>query len=506
MRTTAAFVSLALLALLFTGCAGLMNAGNQTLVINSEPQGALVFENGAEVGTTPYSYTYDKPEGTAVTLELRKEGLVNRSFEITPGKKNGILFLDALLFNIPYYVADHNSKALYSFPQKEFLVNLYRDIPSDVQVSDLPVTTLESRLPSKSAAGRIGSRKLDTGSKELQDLAYPEVLTSSLLSGMRETYVSARNVRLATQKGDEEVRRAKVFLKPVLKALDVQLTELDHKAYGTVDVQMEWRFMSGIDKDSALFTYDKRTRYPVFSENARDVLASALKDAARQLIDEPDLRERLAKSFDLGLTRSKGSVVQLTTPKPIPFSGRKDMLSALVKGVVTVSTADGHGSGFLVTNDGYLITNAHVVEDASTVKVKFQQGFTLDGVVVKVNRDFDVALIKTPGNDLPALSIGDDAALQLGEELFAIGTPLDEQLGQTVTRGIMSGKREFEGRSFLQTDVSINPGNSGGPLIDESGKVVGVATLKVQETGVQGIGFGVPMSKAIEMLNIEFLR
>ncbi len=107
---------------------------------------------------------------------------------------------------------------------------------------------------------------------------------------------------------------------------------------------------------------------------------------------------------------------------------------------------------------------------------------------------------------MPALSIGDDANLQLGEELFAIGTPLDEKLGQTVTRGIMSGRREFEGRSFIQTDVSINPGNSGGPLIDETGKVVGVATLKISETGVQGIGFGVPMSKAIEMLNIEFLK
>jgi serine protease Do len=147
-----------------------------------------------------------------------------------------------------------------------------------------------------------------------------------------------------------------------------------------------------------------------------------------------------------------------------------------------------------------------VVEDEGTVKVRFEQGFTLDGQVTKVNRDFDVALVKVAGNDLPALSIGDDAALQLGEELFAIGTPLDKELGQTVTRGIMSGRREFEGRSFLQTDVSINAGNSGGPLIDETGKVVGVATLKIVETGVQGIGFGVPVSKALEMLNIGFDR
>jgi S1-C subfamily serine protease len=494
------------LCALLSGCASMMNAGKQSLTINSSPQGALVYENGAEVGTTPYTYTYDKPEGGTVSLELRKEGLENRIFEITPSKKNSILLMDALLFNIPYYAGDNKSTALYAFPQKELLVNLYRDIPEDVQVSDLPIVTLENKIAAKSVIGKFGTKKLTTESREFSDLEYPDQITSNFISGLKGTYVNVQSVRLSTQKGDESVRRSKVYLKPVLRSIDAQLTELDKRAYGTVDTYIEWKFMSGIDKDSVLFSYDKKTRYPVFAENVRDVLASAAKDAARQLLDEPDLRERLSKSFDIGLTRSKGSIVQLSKPKAISYTGRKDMMAALVKAVVTIETNDGHGSGFLVTNDGYLITNAHVVEDQSTVKVRFEQGFTLDGTVVKVNKDFDVALVKTSASDLPALTVGDDASLQLGEELFAVGTPLDQHLGQTVTRGIMSGKREFEGRSFLQTDVSINPGNSGGPLIDETGRVVGVATLKVSETGVQGIGFGVPMSKALEMLNIEFLK
>lgn len=75
-----------------------------------------------------------------------------------------------------------------------------------------------------------------------------------------------------------------------------------------------------------------------------------------------------------------------------------------------------------------------------------------------------------------------------------------------MSRGILSGKREFEGRHYLQTDVSINPGNSGGPLIDETGRVVGVATMKLSGKGLEGLGFGVPISAAIEMLNIQFGR
>ncbi len=490
--------------LLSSGCASVLNKGKQSLLIDTSPSGALVYENGAEVGHTPYAYTYDRTDGAAVTLELRQEGRMNKSFEVRPQRGNIVLFVDALLLNIPYYAGDAKSAALYTFPHDRFNVNLYKDMPDDVQKSDLPIVTMESRLAERDPIGHVGSKKVTTASPCASGLSFPDQFTSAIVGAMRDTYVEAHTVRLATQKGDEAVRKAKIYLRPVLKSVDMQLSEVNHLAYGKVNVQCEWKFMSGLAKDSVLFTYDRTTTYPVYAERTADVLMMAVTDAARQLMDEDGLRERLSKEFTAGLAMGKGQRIELAAPKAIPFSGRKEMLSALVKGVVTIETKNGHGSGFIVTNDGYLLTNAHVVEDQGSVKVRFQQGFSLDGAVMKVNRDFDVALIKVAGNDLPALTIGDAKALQLGEELFAIGTPLDKELGQTVTRGIMSGRREFDGRTFLQTDVSINPGNSGGPLIDENGKVVGVATLKIAEAGVQGIGFGVPMDKALEMLNIEF--
>ena len=371
--------------------------------------------------------------------------------------------------------------------------------------TDVPVVTL-TKDPAFGGVdlGSIGTKKVKKDAKEVYDLDYPDQLTADIISGMRNTFATAHTVRRATQKGDEAIRKAKFYLAPTLKDFHIDVVEFDDRVYGKVEVDIDWRFMNGLSTDSMLFNIRKRTSWPVFMESKYELLHGVLRDAARQLAEEEGLQERLNKAFDDGLLMSKGSVINIARPPGIGFNGRKEMLAQLVKGVVTVKTKDGHGSGFLIAQDGYIITNAHVVGEESTVTVKFNQGFTLEGRVVKVNRDFDLALIKTPGEDMSAMALGDDSQLLIGEELFAIGTPLDEQLGQSVTRGIMSGRREFQGRSFLQTDVSINPGNSGGPLVDENGKVVGVATLKIAEEGVQGIGFAVPVSSMLEMLNVHF--
>jgi S1-C subfamily serine protease len=453
----------------------------RTFSIDTEPTGATVFLNGSEVGSTPYSYAYTKTPSTTTTIELRMDGHRPRSVDM-----GSIL---------------HSQFAA----RRPLVVKLYKEHGSETQRTELPIVTLSNKVDMNGVFGKNGSHKLDKASRELVDLGYPDQLTSEILGSLNNTFAASSMARKGTQKGDEAIRRAKVYLRPILKSLSMQLEEFDDRVFGPVNLSIDWEFVSGIDTDSVLFTLERTTTWSAFMEPRTSALGSALRDAGRQMIDEQGLQERLKKVFSEGLVRSKGGMVELVKPTTISFTGRKDMLASLVKGVVTVKTKEGHGSGFLITNDGYVITNAHVVGEESTVSVKFNQGFTLDGQVVKVNRDFDLALVKTPGNDLPALSLGNDAELLIGEELFAIGTPLDEDLGQTVTRGIMSGRREFEGRSFLQTDVSINAGNSGGPVIDETGKVVGIATRKVQSKGVEGIGFAVPVNTLLEMLNITFV-
>jgi len=159
------------------------------------------------------------------------------------------------------------------------------------------------------------------------------------------------------------------------------------------------------------------------------------------------------------------------------------------------------GSGFIISADGYIFTNNHVVERADTILVKLSDGREYKAEVIGRDAKTDLALIKIkPGNSLPVVEIGDSEKLRVGEWVIAIGNPFG--LEQTVTAGIVSAKGRVIGAgpydNFIQTDASINPGNSGGPLFSMEGKVIGVNTAIVAQG--QGIGFAIPISMAKNIL------
>ena len=118
----------------------------------------------------------------------------------------------------------------------------------------------------------------------------------------------------------------------------------------------------------------------------------------------------------------------------------------------------------------------------------------------------DVALIQLDGDcrELTGLPVGPSDVVKVGQEAVAIGSPIAEQLSQTVTKGIVSGIRQVEGRTWIQTDVAINPGNSGGPLLNARGEVIGIVTAKLMATGIEGLGFAIPADDALSRLGVHF--
>ena len=162
----------------------------------------------------------------------------------------------------------------------------------------------------------------------------------------------------------------------------------------------------------------------------------------------------------------------------------------------------GEGSGFIVTDDGYVVTNHHVVEDADRVTVGLTNGNTYEAEVIGVDPSIDLALLKIDAEELPALALGDSEALRVGQWVIAIGNPLDFE--HTVTVGVVSAKQRrvpLRGTdsgvaNFIQTDAAINLGNSGGPLIDAGGNVIGINTAITRANYAEGIGFALPINQA----------
>jgi serine protease Do len=157
------------------------------------------------------------------------------------------------------------------------------------------------------------------------------------------------------------------------------------------------------------------------------------------------------------------------------------------------------GSGFIVDPQGYIVTNNHVVKNATKIKVKLQDGRLLDGTVVGTDPQTDLAVVKIHASDLPTLRLASSDHVKVGEWVLAFGSPFG--LEETMTAGIISAKGRVIGAGnyddFLQTDAAINPGNSGGPLVNLAGEVVGINTMILSESGgFQGVGLAIPSTMA----------
>ena len=160
----------------------------------------------------------------------------------------------------------------------------------------------------------------------------------------------------------------------------------------------------------------------------------------------------------------------------------------------------GVGSGFILSTDGYIMTNAHVVDGADEVLVTLTDKREFKAKIIGVDKRSDVALVKIPATGLPAVKVGDVSRLKVGEWVMAIGSPFG--LDNSVTAGIVSAKQRDTGDylPFIQTDVAINPGNSGGPLINMRGEVVGInSQIYSRSGGFMGISFSIPMDEAMRV-------
>jgi S1-C subfamily serine protease len=288
--------------------------------------------------------------------------------------------------------------------------------------------------------------------------------------------------------------------------LRADLNAYDKEAgnYAVGNVIVEWQLYDSFIKKVILDTETAGSWRQ--TGNSTGVVQRAFRNALHALIAMGTLPKLVATNNAPVAEMPTANSLSITPQSTkVALSLPEDMEKAM-DGVVVIRAGQITASGAIVSPNGYILTAAHAVSGVNEVGVVLKNGLELTASVVRIDTIQDVALIKIPGEGHHALGLNFGDAAKIGSELYAIGAPAGEKLSSSVTHGVVSGYREIGGQKFIQTDASISPGNSGGPLLDKSGKVIGVVSWKIARPGFEGLSFGVAVDTLTKSLGIDWTQ
>lgn len=477
-------------------------------------------------------------------LKLEKPGFVSRTEELTRTSTNRLKKLDiALLIPTGIFATVFTPMHFVLAPRSNFTPSIGQSIAL-YSALGVGVAGWGVVIP---APGKIYPKKVDL--PELIEIVTKDTNQLSLVAGEHEFELKKRKIRVRDYPG--------------MKQYD------NGYGYESRDTISEFEFMLESDRYSDVVAILEDAEYGIDSTEAELLTSLKLKSWTHSLIyictddqircevkvgwalqtmdelqylydrsfsgysewlpykedmlDEDDKKSIISNSFSDAMDVSFKKFIALDTVQsilssPVPIPLAEDTLITLfssnhsasvgdaVQSVITVVSDEGHGSGCIVTEDGYIITNAHVVEE-DTVNLKAIMSDNVEEKVplkfIRMNEAVDLALLKLDSTGLKTLKLGTKEDIVTGSDVYAIGTPADVELGQTVTRGIISGKRKFGGHQFIQTDVAISPGNSGGGLISSDGVLLGIVTSEMRSRRIDDIGFAIPAHQIEEALKIK---
>lgn len=275
-------------------------------------------------------------------------------------------------------------------------------------------------------------------------------------------------------------------------------------AKGTMNMSVKWQIYNPARKEiiGEVSTVGSSVQDDTSTEVEYELFSNSFAVAVNNLLASNKFLKMAKRSNPVANLSPNGEKITVVN-KRSNFTSTQEAIKNVANSTVTIRTATGHGSGFVIGKGELVMTNAHVVKNAQIVTLITNSGIETSGTVIKIDKGRDVALIKLNNIKLPTAFI-DLNSPQIADTVYAIGSPLDEKLSGSVTSGIISSSRTFEGYSWLQSDVAINPGNSGGPLINEKGSVIGITTAGYQTSGSQvGLNLIIPIPDAMKYLGLE---
>ncbi len=281
-----------------------------------------------------------------------------------------------------------------------------------------------------------------------------------------------------------------------------------------IELVLNWKVLDFYDKEVYKFTESRTSSgfLIVYSDSQKKIdeeekkaIIEIIINSMQELMKQSEF-EKIAelKSIDelKIIEREKDELLNVKSTK----INESTKVSDWMKSAVTVKSKDGHGSGFFISSDGYIVSNYHVIaEHEKDLKIILNDGTETAAEVVRVSKANDLALLKIAGDNFTCFKL-ENLDIVEGTEVIAIGTPKDITLGQSVSKGIISGLRKSGGLKYIQTDVSVNSGNSGGALLTSEGLLAGVVTSKLFGVGTEGISFAIPSGVIFDALKIQQIK
>jgi S1-C subfamily serine protease len=467
-------------------------------ILDSSPSGAGVFDsNNEKIGTTPFDLHSMPVNSTMISLKLNGYENIKIQFKIING--NTYLFQNGF----PLCDSCKEETKGYPFELENPVVKLRRILVNSEQRIVVGVNNVETDS-NVITTGSINSVEFKTTDIKFEQIFgyghdFVEVVEQSMKKSSLIGFWSPQIKSLEMTLG-----RPRIVINPIIKNFNVNYRgdpKISLMGVGTIEV--DWRFSTATNDSVYLGTITTRTNYFHSDKANVKLIYPLLREATMDLLGNDTLINYLDRLESNFLFASKGEPVKIDTGEIHSYQTLKDGLRGARKCVVSILSGKILGSGFIISPKGYIVTNYHVVRKDTNIIIGFSESVKLKAKVIKTNPEFDLALLKIDSTNLPFLNFASSANLESGEFVYAIGTPLDISLGQTITSGIVSAIRTYDKIQFIQTDVSINKGNSGGPLINEKAEVIGITTLKAAGEGVGRIGFCIPSDVILDMLNIK---
>ncbi|EAY24016.1 S1C family serine protease [Microscilla marina] len=517
-----------LLSFLLSSCATILNGKYQKVAIITD-QNNQVYINGKKAQEVKGKYRLRR-DGKAKVITVKQEGYKNESIVVMQSKKSPWYKLSIFPFGVILaFMGDSGDKTYDYAKQLKVGTKMTPSITArSKDMKQLRLNKVEVDVNSENLKYRISNnypgfllgehwanfKNINQG----DELKFKNTIFTSMLNN------------LLKDKGyiDTTIRALKnsylnnLYLNATIDKLSINTVAMSNRLGCTsesiffgkflyVALSIRWKVLDYYKHEvyttetQSLSSHAWISNYNWYGSSMatreKEAFHHATKDAVeRGLIELMSAKKMQELLRDKSQQEKEARFTALQVAKPKAYVSN---FNQAVQASVTIKHKEGHGSGFVISNNGHIITNYHVIANRNNLSVIFENGKSYNAKVLRSSKIYDLAVLKIEAENLLPFKISTDKNFEIAQDIYTVGTPTAEDLSQTITKGIISGIRnKTKNIQLIQIDASVNAGNSGGVIVNKQGVVLGVISSKLSGYGIEGVAFGVPAYEIFNKLKV----